>query len=135
MFGKLLLTAAVIVLAYYAIRQRAVGAKPSGTGSDGRPHGRGASADAGPAGLLSRRSLIQTAAALVVVIMLAGSALTLWQGWTRGRDVVTVEVANPITGSIERFEARRTDVGERTIRTVDGRSIRVSEVERIIIRE
>lgn len=134
MLGKFLLTAAVIVLAFYAIRQRA------GTRGDGRERRDAADdarlpASAGRAGLFSRHSLIQTAAGLVVVTMIVGSTLALLQGWERARDVVTVEVSNPITGAVERFEARRTDVGDQTIRTLDGRRIRVSEVERIIIRE
>ena len=129
MLGKLLLTVAIIVLAFYAIRQRAAERRSGGAG-EGAADRR---LDAG--GLLRRPKLIQIAAALVVAIMLVGSALALWQGFTRGRDVVTVEVANPITGSVERFEARRTDVGDRTLRTLDGRQIRVSEVERIIIRD
>jgi hypothetical protein len=129
MLGKLLLTLAIIVLAFYAIRERALGGGAGGGAVDQR---RRASARAG---LYGRRGLIQVAAALVVVVMLVGSALALWQGWTRGRNVVTVEVANPITGTVERFDARRTDVGDRTIRTLDGRTIRVSEVERIIIRD
>jgi len=129
MLGKLLLTVAIIVLAFYAIRQRAA-ERRSGGADEGAAARR---PDAG--GLLRRPKLIQIAAALVVAIMLVGSALALWQGFTRGRDVVTVEVANPITGSVERFEARRTDVGDRTLRTLDGRQIRVSEVERIIIRD
>jgi hypothetical protein len=133
MLGKLLLTAAIIVLAFYAIRQRAGGAGSGGPGGAGTRQD--ARAGDAPASFFARRNLIQTAAALVVIVMLAGSALALWQGWTRGHDVVTVEVANPITGAVEQFEAKRTDVGERTIRTLDGRRIRVSEVERIIIRD
>ncbi|MCG6942003.1 MAG: hypothetical protein LJE69_12225 [Thiohalocapsa sp.] len=132
MLGKLLLTVAIIVLAFYAIRERAAEIR-SGLRSDGA--GRRAQAAGRAAGPRSRRSLIQIAAALVVVVMLAGSGLALWQRWTRGHDVVTVEVANPITGSIERFEARRTDVGDHSVRTLDGRQIRVSEVERIIVRD
>jgi len=129
MLGKLLLTVAIIVLAFYAIRQRAAERRSGGAGEGA------AARRPDPGGLLRRPKLIQIAAALVVAIMLVGSALALWQGFTRGRDVVTVEVANPITGSVERFEARRTDVGDRTLRTLDGRQIRVSEVERIIIRD
>ena len=110
------------MLALYAIRQRMVGV-------------RAAAGQTGARALSPRHRLIQTVAALVVVIMLAGSALALFNGWERNRGLVTVEVANPITGAVERFEARRTDVGDHTIRTRDGRLIRVSEVERIIILE
>ncbi|NBC13635.1 MAG: hypothetical protein GVY09_09880 [Gammaproteobacteria bacterium] len=134
MLGKFLLTAAVIVLAFYVIRQRADSSgerRERGDTADGAR----AAASGARAGLFSRRSLIQTAAGVVVVTMIVGSALALLQGWERARDVVTVEVSNPITGAVERFEARRTDVGDQTIRTLDGRRIRVSEVERIIIRE
>jgi hypothetical protein len=127
MLGKFLLTVAVIVLAFYAIRQRASKDRADAPSADsGRAQGTGPWA---------RGRLIQFAAALVVAIMLFGSALALLQGWERGRDIVTVEVANPITGAVERFQARRTDVGEQTIRTLDGRRIRVSEVERIIVRD
>ncbi|MBK1631353.1 hypothetical protein CKO31_11500 [Thiohalocapsa halophila] len=134
MLGKFLLTAAVIVLAFYVIRQRADSSGERGERGD-TADGARAAASGGRAGLFSRRSLIQTAAGVVVVTMIVGSALALLQGWERARDVVTVEVSNPITGAVERFEARRTDVGDQTIRTLDGRRIRVSEVERIIIRE
>jgi hypothetical protein len=123
MLGKLLLTIAVVVLGVYAIRQRLLGA-------DG-----GAGAGGAQQPLSPRHRLVQGAALLVVVIMLVGSGLALLQGWQRGRDIVTVEVANPITGAVERFEARRTDVGDHSIRTLDGRRIRVSEVERIIVLE
>lgn len=131
MLGKFLLTAAIIVLAFYAIRQRAGSTAQRRDGA----HGAGAAASGGQTGLFSRRNLIQTAAGVVVVTMIAGSALALLQGWERARDVVTVEVSNPITGAVERFEAKRSDVGDRTVRTLDGRRIRVSEVERLIIRE
>ncbi len=134
MLGKFLLTAAIIVLAFYAIRQR-VGER--GNDARGRDAAAGAAGKAGgrAAGLFARRNLIQTAAGIVVVTMIVGSGLALLQGWERDRDILTVEVANPITGAMERFEARRRDVGEQTIRTLDGRQIRVSEMERIIIRE
>jgi hypothetical protein len=132
MLGKFLLTAAIIVLAFYAIRQRA---GFTGERRDAADDPRAPVSGGQAGGLFSRRNLIQTAAGVVVVIMIVGSALALLQGWERARDVVTVEVSNPITGAVERFEARRTDVGDQTIRTLDGRRIRVSEVERIIIRE
>jgi len=135
MLGKFLLTAAVIVLAFYVIRQRADSSGEQRRERGDTADGARAAASGARAGLFSRRSLIQTAAGVVVVTMIVGSALALLQGWERARDVVTVEVSNPITGAVERFEARRTDVGDQTIRTLDGRRIRVSEVERIIIRE
>lgn len=135
MLGKFLLTAAVIVLAFYVIRQRADSAGDAARRGADAPRGGDGDGARGLAALFARRNLIQLAAGVVVVTMVLGSALTLLQGWERGRDIVTVEVANPITGAVERFDARRTDVGEQTIRTLDGRRIRVSEVERIIIRD
>jgi hypothetical protein len=124
MLGKFLLTVAVIVLAFYAVRQRYLGdAKPRGAAEQ-------------PADSSPRHRLIQIAAAAVVAIMLAGSGWALLRGLVGtqdGGDVVVVEVVNPTTGTADRFEAHRADIDERAFTTTDGRRIQVSEVERIVV--
>jgi hypothetical protein len=123
MLGKFLLTLAVIVLAFYAVRQRYLAdAAPTRE----KDHARGP---------FTRHGMIQIAAAAVVAIMLIGSGWALLRGVERGDDVVTLEVVNSISGAADRFQARRRDVGERTIVTLDGRHIRLSEVDRLVILE
>jgi len=123
MLGKFLLTLAVIVLAFYAVRQRYLAdAAPTRE----KHHARGP---------FTRHGMIQIAAAAVVAIMLIGSGWALLRGVERGDDVVTLEVVNSISGAADRFQARRRDVGERTIVTLDGRQIRLSEVDRLVILE
>lgn len=123
MLGKFLLTLAVVVLAFYAVRQRFL--------ADAAP----ARASERAEGPLTRHGLIRIAAAAVVAIMLIGSGWALFSGIERGDDVVTLEVVNPMSGTTDRFQARRSDVGERSILTLDGRRIRLSEVDRLVILE
>ena len=46
-----------------------------------------------------------------------------------------VQVVNAATGAIVLYEARRRDIEGRVVRTLDGREIRLADVERMILTE
>ncbi|ADC62404.1 hypothetical protein [Allochromatium vinosum] len=124
MIGKLLLTLAVLLGAYGVLRVRwranriESGAMP---GPD-RPHGSDSS-----------WQTMRLAASLLIAIMAVGSALYLAQGWFEDQEVVQVQVINANTGRITLYESRRGSVEGRQFQTLDGRTIRLADVERMII--
>jgi hypothetical protein len=65
--------------------------------------------------------------------MLVGSALYLFQSWERQHQIVSIQVVNPYNGQVQRYETRRGDIDGRTFRTLDGRLIRIAEMERMIV--
>ena len=96
MFGKLLLTLAVILGAYLVIRTRI-------------QRGRAVAAASPPP---AREPLIPAAALRavaygLVVAMVAGSLLWLYLDWEAGASVVTVQVINANTGDVTLYQARR----------------------------
>jgi hypothetical protein len=124
MFGKLLITAAVIYIAYLVVRSRYDGAAPQGnrapsTVERGLP--------------LISPVAIRLAAYAVIGLMLVGSALYLFQSWERQHQIVSIQVVNPYNGQVQRYETRRGDIDGRTFRTLDGRLIRIAEMERMIV--
>lgn len=124
MFGKLLITAAVIYIAYLVVRSRYEGAAPQGnrdpsTAERGLP--------------LISPVAIRLAAYAVIGLMLVGSALYLFQSWERQHQIVSIQVVNPYNGQVQRYETRRGDIDGRTFRTLDGRLIRIAEMERMIV--
>jgi hypothetical protein len=124
MFGKLLFTAAVIYIAYLVVRSRYEGAAPQGnrdpsTAERGLP--------------LISPVAIRLAAYAVIGLMLVGSALYLFQSWERQHQIVSIQVVNPYNGQVQRYETRRGDIEGRTFRTLDGRLIRIAEMERMIV--
>jgi hypothetical protein len=124
MFGKLLFTAAVIYIAYLVVRSRYEGAAPQGnrdpsTAERGLP--------------LISPVAIRLAAYAVIGLMLVGSALYLFQSWERQHQIVSIQVVNPYNGQVQRYETRRGDIDGRTFRTLDGRLIRIAEMERMIV--
>jgi hypothetical protein len=126
MLGKFLITVAVIYIAYLVVRsryQRSVPQEQTRTrrANTGDPfHSRGA---------------IKAGAYAVVLVMLFGSGVYLFQSWDREHQVVEVQVVNPYNGDVQRYEARRGDIEGRTFRTLDGRLIRIAEMERLVINE
>ena len=124
MIGKLLLTLAVLLGAYGVLRVRwRANRIESGTvpGLD-RPHGSDSS-----------WQTMRLAASLLIAIMAVGSALYLAQGWFEDQEVVQVQVINANTGRITLYESRRGSVEGRQFQTLDGRTIRLADVERMII--
>lgn len=124
MIGKLLLTLAVLLGAYGVLRVRwRANRIESGTvpGLD-RPHGSDSS-----------WQTMRLAASLLIAIMAVGSALYLAQGWFEDQEVVQVQVINANTGRITLYESRRGSVEGRQFQTLDGRTIRLADVERMIL--
>ncbi len=124
MFGKLLLTLAVILGAYLVIRTRI-------------QRGRAVAAASPP----PAREPLMPAAALravaygLVVVMVAGSLLWLYLDWEAGASVVTVQVINANTGDVTLYQARREHVEGRRFTTLDGRIVTLADVERMELAE
>ncbi|NEV61747.1 hypothetical protein [Thiorhodococcus minor] len=120
MIGKLALTLLVLLGAYAVLRARwrSEHAVPA-SGEAPRP--------------LLPRGAVRVAAAVVIGIMVGGSALAILDGWLERREVVQVQVVNANTGAVSTYRAHRGDVGGRQIRTLDGREIRLADVERMIV--
>jgi hypothetical protein len=120
MFWKLLLTAAVIFGAYLVIRARM---QASETTKDAPPP---------PAPLVSRGA-VRLVAYAVIALMLGGTAFYLIGSWESGREVLRVQVVNANTGAVIDYLARRRDVEGRGFRTLDGRVVRLADVERMVL--
>jgi hypothetical protein len=124
MLGKLLITTAVVIAVYFALRAR-------GPDSQGNDAGK-ADARSGKPRLVNHGAIKMTAYALLAT-MLVGSAFYLVQSWEQRREVVRVDVVNPYNGRVQAYRARRGDIDDRTFVTLDGRRIRIAETERLVI--
>lgn len=120
MIWKLILTLSVAFGAYAAIRARARSERIA----------RGLEPASAP---LVSRGAVRLAAGILIAVMALGSAVVLVQGWLKDREVVRVQVVNANTGAISLYEARRGDLEGRRLRTLDGREIRLADVERMIV--
>lgn len=120
MFGKILITAVVVVLAWLAIRARSRGVNPTraAPATPARPP-------------LVPPGAMRTIAYGMVGVMVAGTGLYLFDGWESGREAVRVRVINANTGQVAIYRARRDQVAGRSFRTLDGRQITLAEVERM----
>jgi len=124
MFGKILLTLAVILGAYLAIRARIQRGRET-VAADRRK----CREPAFPATALTAVSYG------LVLVMLAGSLLWLYLDWETGQRLVTVRVINANTGDVTTYRARREDVKGRQFTTLDGRSVTLADVERMVLAE
>lgn len=120
MFGKIILTAAVVLGAYLAIRARMQRGREPVVDPSSPPR-----EPLVPAGTL------KAVAYGLVVVMVAGSLLWLYLDYEAGREVVTVRVINANTGDATNYMARRADVKGRQFTTLDGRPITLSDVDRM----
>jgi hypothetical protein len=127
MLTKFLLTATVIWVAWLVIRSRS---RPQGDAVPRSEAGspRGVQESAG----LMPRGAVKLAAYGLVVLMLVGTGFYLFQGWQREREIVQLQVVNVYSGKVERYEARRGDIRQRSFVTHDGRRIQIAEMERLI---
>ncbi|MGB5831389.1 MAG: hypothetical protein WBG92_05290 [Thiohalocapsa sp.] len=123
MFGKFFVTAAVIYVAYLVVRSRYQGSESSETN---------AATAKGDKPLLAP-DVIKFIAYALAGLMVVGTALYLFQSWERHHQVVHVQVINPFSGQVQNYETRRGDIGGRSFRTLDGRLIRIAEMERLVI--
>ncbi|UHD16959.1 hypothetical protein [Thiocapsa bogorovii] len=120
MISKLLLTAAVIFVAYLVIRARIRRSREA-------------------AGLIASRpplippALIRPLAYGLLAVMLIGSVAYLVRDWDRDREIIPVQVVNANTGEVTRYEVLRGSVDGRRFLTADGREIRIADIERLIM--
>jgi hypothetical protein len=121
MFGKLLVTAAVIYVAYLVVRTRF-----QDTASAAQP------APASRAGALPGKA-IRTGAFALLALMIGGTLVYLFQDWERRQQVVEVQVVNSYTGAAQSYQARRGDIDRRSFRTLDGRFVRIADMERLVV--
>jgi hypothetical protein len=120
MISKLLLTAAVIFVAYLVIRARIRRSREA-------------------AGLIAPRpplipaALIRPLAYGLLAVMLIGSLAYLVRDWDRDREIIPVQVVNANTGEVTRYEVLRGSVDGGRFLTSDGREIRIADIERLIM--
>jgi len=123
MFGKLFVTAAVILGAYLVIRARM------------RRNTESASPDVPCSPPILSAAALRNLAYGLLTLMLVGSALYLFLGWSSNQDLVRVQVINANTGAITDYQARRGDVEGRSFQTIDGRRVTLADVERMVLFE
>jgi hypothetical protein len=108
------LVSALIFLARSGLRRTAATPEPRAAGP-------------GPAA----PSLLRRTAWTLVGVLLGISLLMSAVQWWQDRDVVEVRVVNSISGSGVSYLVRKSDLGERGFRTLDGRIVTLAEVERM----
>ncbi|MGB5737501.1 MAG: hypothetical protein WBM40_23990 [Thiohalocapsa sp.] len=138
MLGKFLVTAVVIYIAYLVIRSRYQGSDQGadqGPGQDSRIADRSGVQSSKPTLPALPLGAVKVVAYATVALMVFGSGFYLFQSWDRQHQVVEVQVINPYSGQVQRYEVRRGDIEGRTFRTLDGRLIRIAEMERLVIDE
>jgi hypothetical protein len=123
MVWKILLTAGLILAAYLTLKARLGGPNPASRQK------------ALPRAWRASRGLAKGLALAVLAVMALGSGWYLWRNWEHGNQVMQVQVVNAATGAIVLYEARRRDIEGRVVRTLDGREIRLADVERMILTE
>ncbi len=120
MIWKLLLTLAVLLGGWVFVRTRL---RRTAAPPDWRPPRR--------ARVPSRR--LRALAYGLAGLMLLGTGGYLYRGWAHGNEVVEVQVINAATGAVTPYQARRRDVDGRGFRTLDGREVRLADVERMVL--
>ena len=119
MFAKIVLTLAVILGAYLIIRARLRLVR-------------------GPRPPMPRPPLIAPLYARLLAYgllsaMVAGSLWWLYLDWEHNHQVVGIQVINVNTGTIARYEARRSAIEGRRFTTLDGHLVILAEVERLVL--
>ncbi len=122
MILKLLFTLGVIGIAWLVLRNRSR---------------RGQVAANEQLARISRPSIQQSnstprlAAYGLIVFMILASGLVLYLQWRDQYRIVNVQVINTQTGLSESYQARFGDVEERQFQALDGRIVKVADIERI----
>ena len=120
MFGKILLTLAVILGAYAVARARArPPLRRAPRPSDGRPF----PAPPGP---------LRALAYGLVLVMVTGSLWWLYRDWEQGREIIQVQVINVHTGQVALYRARRADIQTRQFLTIEGHRVTLADIERMV---
>ncbi len=81
------------------------------------------------------RSNAMFVAIAFVSLTLAVSAGLYWSHWKEAHRIFTVKVINSHTGDKQTFHVYQGDINGRRFRTIDGRLINLSDVERMEVRE
>ncbi|WP_242463842.1 hypothetical protein [Thiococcus pfennigii] len=118
MLGQILVTLAVVLVAYLVIRGRGAEAPPQRHSRHTVPPHR-------------MRAVGRALLGLAVL----GVGYFLVDHWLWEREPVTVQVINANTGRISYFQARRGDVKGRTFVTLDGQRVTLADVERMVLRD
>lgn len=119
MFTKLLLALGVIAIVIAAIRERR---SPSAK----QPLQSGRASEPSAA-----RITAWTLIATIVAVTLGYSLLQR----NNDDEVLTVRVVNGSSGQSTRYRVRRADLGDRRLRTIDGRTIVLAEVDRLEVHD
>ena len=77
--------------------------------------------------------LARTAALVLATIAFIATSVHLVQAWRWSHQEILVQVVNANTGAITSYLSHRGDVDGRRFVTLDGREIRLADVERMII--
>jgi len=83
------------------------------------------------------RRLYPLLAGAVALGVLTVGVWRLWAHWSDSLQVMVIEVVNTHSGGTQSYRAHKGDLalGGRAFRTLDGRYITLSEVDRLVIRE
>ncbi len=117
MLSKIVVTLAVVALAYLAIRIRS---RSVGAGESVRPQTKSVQ-------IVSPRAV---AYIFLAVAVFTGTALFLVE-WYDDRQVITIRVINSRTGETAVYEAYKGKVYGRRFETLDGRLVTVADVDRV----
>lgn len=126
MITKILFTAAVIAIVYLLARTRS-----RRSGALQRPRVRTLPRSAPSAPAVPGERLPRYLAYALLGIMLAGSTVFIFMEWRDQYRVVTVRVINTNNGNSVTYQARRGDVKDRSLETIDGRRVVLAAVERL----
>ncbi|PQJ96649.1 hypothetical protein CXB77_07605 [Chromatium okenii] len=72
-------------------------------------------------------------AAAVLIVMGLGTAVQFILSWQHRHEVIQVQVVNANTGQLTLYQVQRGSIDGRYFRTIDGREMRMADVERMII--
>lgn len=70
-------------------------------------------------------------AALLVLLTLSISGVIYYLNWQADHQVYLVEVTHSHSGAIQHYRVYRDDIHGRSFRTIDGREIHLSDMERM----
>jgi hypothetical protein len=126
MIGKILLTLAVILVAWLVVRNRQK--RMTAIAQEARLQAPTASISA------SGPNPWKWAGYLLVAVMILGSGLFLYAEWQDRYRIVTVRVVNTDTGQGTDYRAHRMDVEDRRFITLEGLEVSVADNERIELR-
>ena len=131
MFTKLLLTLTVILIALFVLRTRSRREDKEGVDSANPSASRAAPLT----NVSSFPHVFKWGAYGLAFLMLLASFIYLLQRWERDQQLVDVRVINPYTGAVQDYQAKRGEIDGSVFTTIDGRRIRIAEIERLIISE